>query len=132
MVEPKDTTLYVGSTEPIKSGVQLPDGPWSPKLPRLTITRETSAEVRSVPCVGACQVIMHPCIDGPGGVQTEILAAHINRADRLAPGCRLYCYEGIEEFCGRIRRVAAYYAMGSGETFDEAREALTAGYEVAE
>lgn len=110
-----------------ESGDELP-----PPLPRLTITRETSAEVRSVPSVGGCQVIVHPKIGGPGGVQTEVMAAHVNRADRLAPGCRLYCYEGVEEYQGRVQRVTVFYAMGSAETFEEARAAMTAGREVTE
>jgi hypothetical protein len=101
-----------------------------PPRPKLTITRETSAEVRSVPSVGGCQVIVHPKLDGPGGMQTEIPAEHINRADRLAPKCRLYCYEGVEERDGRVQRVVVYYAMGSEETFDEARAAMTAGCEI--
>jgi hypothetical protein len=98
--------------------------------PKLTITRETSAEVRSVPSAGGCQVIVHPKLDGPGGMQTEIPAEHINRADRLAPKCRLYCYEGVEEYHGRLQGVVVYYAMGDKETFDEARAAMTAGCEV--
>jgi hypothetical protein len=98
--------------------------------PKLTITRETSAEVRSVPSAGGCQVIVHPKINGPGGMQVEIPADRINRADRLAPKCRLYCYEGVEERDGRLQGVVVYYAMGSKETFDEARAAMTAGCEV--
>jgi len=99
-------------------------------LPKLTITRETSGEVRSVPSAGGCQVMVHPKLDGPGGMQTEIPATRINRADRLAPGCRLYCYEGVESRPGRVQSVTVYYAMGSGETYDEARAAMTAGCEV--
>jgi hypothetical protein len=130
-VAPTRPDLYAGSTEPIKGGVRvpLPDG-ILPKRPKLTITRETSAEVRSVPSVGNCQVIVHPKLDGPGGMQAEIPAEHINRADRLAPKCRLYCYEGIEERDGRVQRVIVYYALGSKETYDEARAAMTAGCEV--
>lgn len=101
------------------------------RLPRLTVTRETSAEVRSVPSVGGCQVIVHPKLGGSGGMQAEIPAEHINRAERLAPGCQLYCYEGVEGRDGRIQRVIVYYAMGSEETFDEARAAMTAGCEVS-
>jgi hypothetical protein len=133
MVEPKSPDLYVGSAEPIKGGVRvpLPDG-ILPQRPKLTITRETSGEVRSVPSVGGCQVIVHPKLDGPGGMQVEIPAEHINRADRLAPKCRLYCYEGVEERDGRLQGVVVYYAMGDKETFNEARAAMTAGCEVVD
>jgi hypothetical protein len=80
------------------------------ELPKLTIIRETSGEVRSVPSAGGCQVIVHPKINGPGGMQVEIPADRINRADRLAPKCRLYCYEGVEERDGRLQGVVVYYS----------------------
>jgi hypothetical protein len=92
--------------------------------PRLTITHETSAEVRSATSLPRLIAIVHPHLGAGGGIQQEFLRVQVNRSERLAPGSRLYILQGRIEQGGAIANIEFVYAMGSEETFEQARDWL--------
>jgi hypothetical protein len=92
--------------------------------PRLTITHETSAEVRSATSHANITVIVHPKLGAIGGVQTVLSRVGINRAERLSPKGRLYILRGRIEQGGAMADIEFVYAMGSDETFEQARDWL--------
>jgi hypothetical protein len=92
--------------------------------PVLAIAHETSAEVRSATTLAKLTVIVHPKLGAAGGVQQELLRAGVNRAERLAPGSKLYILQGRLHQGGVTADIEYIYAMGSDETFEQARDWL--------
>jgi hypothetical protein len=102
--------------------------------PRLTITHETSAEVRSATTGEKFQAIVHPKLGELGGEQKYLSRIGVNRVERLSPEARLYILQGRIEQNGAMANIEFTYAMGSAETFEQARDWLVKawGFEVVD